>query len=142
MMLAAIVGAINNSTATISSTTGVEFPKHLTDEVCEYLVLGGSYFDFKGRDGLIKTLKKFVPDNHYLITIIKKEKYKQILEQLSALRNYAAHESAKSKRSVLNAIGQERVGSAGSWLKVKGRYGAISDKLKELASEVEIAAPY
>lgn len=142
MMLSAIVGAINNSTETISTTTGVDFPKHLTDEVCEYLVLGGNYFDFKGRDGLIKILKKFVPDNHYLITIIKKEKYKQTLERLSALRNYAAHESSKSKRAVLTAIDQKRVGSAGSWLKVKGRYGAISEKLKELAGEVEIAAPY
>lgn len=142
MMLAAIVGAINNNTETISSTTGVDFPKHLTDEVCEYLVLGGSYFDFKGRDGLIKTLKKFVPDSHYLINITKKEKYKQTLEQLSALRNYAAHESSKSKRAVLIAVGQERIGSAGSWLKVKGRHASISDKLKELASEIENAAPY
>ena len=142
MMLSAIVGAINNNTETISSTTGVEFPKHLTDEVCEYIVLGGNYFDFKGRDGLIKILKKFVPSNHYLIDIIKKDKYKKTLEQLSALRNYAAHESSQSKRAVLTAIGQQKVGSAGSWLKIKGRYTAMSDKLKELAGEIEISAPY
>ena len=126
MMLAGIVGAINNDSTTISEVTGVDFPKHLTDEVCEYLVLGSGYFDFKGRDGLIKNLKKYVPDTHYLVTIIKKPKYKDTLEKLSALRNYAAHESHQSKRAVLFAIGQRRIGSAGAWLKVSTRFPANS----------------
>jgi hypothetical protein len=46
LILDALVGAINNDTTTISGTSGVKFPKHLTDEVCEYLVTGGGYFDF------------------------------------------------------------------------------------------------
>jgi len=142
MMLAGIVGAINNDSTTISEVTGVDFPKHLTDEVCEYLVLGSGYFDFKGRDGLIKNLKKYVPDTHYLVTIIKKPKYKDTLEKLSALRNYAAHESHQSKRAVLFAIGQRRIGSAGAWLKVSTRFPAIASKLKELAQEVHESAPY
>jgi hypothetical protein len=142
MMLSAIVGAINNDSTTISKSTGVEFPKHLTDEVCEYLVLGGGYFCFKGRDGLIKNLKKYVPGDHYLVTIVKKPKYEDSLEQLTALRNYAAHESNQSKRAALTAIGQERVGSAGSWLKLQGRYGSISTRLKELGQEIHDGAPY
>lgn len=142
LMLFALVCAINNDTKTISDSTGVEFPKHLTDEVCEYLVLGGGYFDFKGRDGLIKELKKYVPGDHYLVAIIKKQKYKDALEKLSALRNFAAHESIQSKRSALNAINQKRVGSSGSWLKVQGRFTEISDKLKDLGQEVHDAAPY
>ena len=142
MMLSAIVGAINNDSTTISKSTGVEFPKHLTDEVCEYLVLGGGYFDFKGRDGLIKTLKKYVPKDHYLVTIIKQHKYKESLERLSALRNYAAHESKQSKRNVLSALGQQRVASAGAWLKSQGRFKAISRNLKQLAQEIHDSAPY
>jgi hypothetical protein len=142
LMLFALVCAINNDTKTISDSTGVEFPKHLTDEVCEYLVLGGGYFDFKGRDGLIKELKKYVPSDHYLVTIIKKQKYKDSLEKLTALRNFAAHESIQSKRSALNAINQKRVGSSGSWLKVQGRFAEISGKLKDLGQEVHDAAPY
>src|SRR5688500_17021083 len=55
MMLDALVGAINNNTETISERTGISFPTHLTDEICEYLIIGNGYFDFKGRDGLIKT---------------------------------------------------------------------------------------
>ena len=142
MMLSAIVGAINNNSTTISESTGVNFPKHLTDEVCEYLVLGGGYFDFKGRDGLIKTIKRYVPDDHYLVDIIKDSKYKDTLEKLTALRNFATHESNQSKRAALTSIKQKRVGSAGSWLKKQGRYAALSTKLKELGQEVYDRAPY
>ncbi|ANB03647.1 hypothetical protein [Ectothiorhodospira sp. BSL-9] len=142
MMLSAIVGAINNDTATIAYSTGIDFPKHLTDEVCEYLVLGGGYFDFKGRDGLIKQLKKYVPDNHYLLTIVRQARYRQPLERLTALRNYAAHESAQSKRAVLQATGQQRIGSAGSWLKTQGRYTTLSGELRHLGQEIQNVAPY
>lgn len=46
LMLDCLVGALNNDTATISERTGFDFPSHLTDEVCEYLVIGDGYFDF------------------------------------------------------------------------------------------------
>jgi hypothetical protein len=146
LILDALVGAINNDTTTISGTSGVKFPKHLTDEVCEYLVTGGGYFDFKGRDGLVKTLKRFVPSTHYLVLAVKKDAYKDALEQLCALRNYAAHDSETSKRTARTTTGQERLGSAGSWLKTMGsktsRMEALVAVLKNLAKEVETAAPY
>ncbi|MGK7346120.1 MAG: hypothetical protein ACNS63_09985 [Candidatus Nitrospinota bacterium M3_3B_026] len=142
MMLAGIVGAINNDTNTISEVTGVIFPAHLTDEVCQYLILGDGYFDFKGRDGLIKTLKKYVPDDHYLVKIVMKNKYKDTLGRLCALRNYATHESHQSKRAAKSAIGQQRIGSAGSWLKTRDRFPDMAKKLGELAKEVHDSAPY
>lgn len=142
LVLDALVGAINNDTATVSATTGVDFPKHLTDEVCEFLITGSGYFDFKGRSGLIKTLKDFVPANHYLVTIVKKPAYTDALERLSALRNFAAHESAPSKRSALAAIGGQRINSSGAWLKCGDRFGTIVDRLKVLATEIQNAAPY
>ena len=62
MILNCLVAGINNDTEQLSETTGVVFPKHITEEVCEYLVVGDGYFDFRGRDGLIATLKKYLPD--------------------------------------------------------------------------------
>ena len=141
-MLQALVGAINNDTGTISASTGVDFPKHLTDEVCEYLIAGDGFFDFKGRSGLIKQLKSFAPETHYLVTIVKKTKYKDALNRLSALRNYAAHDSRVSKKRALAAVGQKRMGSAGSWLKSQGRFEKIAKSLVALAKEVETEAPY
>lgn len=95
-----------------------------------------------GRDGLIKTLKKFVPVGHYMMTVVKKQKYKNMMEQLAALRNYAAHESAVSKRTAATAVGAQRTPASGAWLKVQGRVTSIIDKLKELADDLEASAPY
>jgi hypothetical protein len=142
LMLDALVGAVNNDTTTISATTDVQFPKHLTDEVCEFLITGTGYFDFKGRSGLIKTIKSFVPETHYLVTVVKKPAYKAPLEQLTALRNFAAHESSSSKRAALEKIGGQKIASSGSWLKRQGRFGSIASKLKALATDIDKAAPY
>jgi hypothetical protein len=142
LMLDCIVTAINNDTATISARTGIIFPKHLTDEVCEYLVTGGGFFDFKGRDGLIKTMKNYVPDNHWLLQAVRQAQYKVPLEQMIALRNFAAHESPSSKRKALDAVGQQQIGSAGSWIKCQGRFSDLTKALTGLANEIEANAPY
>jgi len=142
LMLRAIVSAINNDTETLSTTTGTKFPKHLTDEVCEYLIIGGGYFDFKGRDGLIRELKRYIPESHCLVIAVKEEKYKDALERVSALRNLAAHGSRASKKAALASIGQQKIGSAGSWLKSQGRFDTMKNALRELASQIESQAPY
>ena len=142
LMLDALVGAVNNDTATISTTTGVKFPEHLTDEVCEFLIVGTSYFDYKGRDGLIRKLREFVPEDHYLVAIVKKPSFKEAIELLSALRNFAAHESDLSKRAALTAIDGERIESSGAWLKRADRFKTMINRLKGLAADVESAAPY
>lgn len=141
-VLGVLVGAINNDTKTVSSTLGVRFPKHLTDEVCRYLITGPSYFDFKGRDGLLKRTQQYVPKGHFFHQVLKKPIYKPTLERLCALRNLAAHGSPQSRRTVLEAIGQARIGSAGSWLKAQGRLEEIAKGLKALAAEVGNEAPY
>lgn len=142
LMQEAITAAINNDTQTISNTVGITFPAHLTDELCEYLITSGGYFDFKGRDGLIKTIRKFLPENHYLVEIVKKRRYKEALDQLSSLRNYAAHDSIQAKNAVKKAVDQERVGSCGSWLKKQGRLFSLVTRLRDLAQEVQDNAPY
>lgn len=142
LMLEALICATNNDTTQMSKTLGVDFPKHLTDEVCEYIVTGGGYFDFKGRDGLLGTIKGFVGNGHYLYVAVKKQKYKTPLEQLIALRNFAAHESSKSKQVALDALSMKRMSSAGSYLKVQGRFAGLAADLRALAAEIQVAAPY
>ncbi len=142
LVLHALVGAINNDTATLSAKTGFEFPKHLTDEVCEFMIVGNGYFDFRGRDGLIKTIKKYVPDDHYIVEIIKRAKYKDALERLSALRNLSAHSGPVAKRAALAAVQRKRIGSAGAWLKTQDRFTFLCAKMHTLASELENRAPY
>ncbi|NJD87052.1 MAG: hypothetical protein FIB05_03415 [Betaproteobacteria bacterium] len=142
LVLDALVGAVNNDTTTIAATTGIDFPAHLTDEVCEFLITGTGYFDFKGRSGLIKTIKAFVPEGHYLLTAVKQDKYREALDALCALRNFAAHESDKSKRAVLDALQIERISSSGAWLKRQERLKWLANRLKSLAADFHAGAPY
>jgi len=142
LMLDTLVGALNNDTSTLSTRTGFSFPKHLTDEVCRFLVTGRGYFDFKGRDGLIKTLKQYLPDHHYMVEVVSKPGYRNSLELLSAARNYAAHESQQSKTAFKKAADQDRVGAAGSWLKRQNRLQNIANRLKAMADEIHAEAPY
>ena len=121
---------------------GVEFRKHLTDEVCEFLIIGTRYFDFKGRSDLIKTIRSFVPESHYLLIAVKRSIYNTALDQLSALRNFAAHESSPSKRAALKAINAKRIKSSGAWLKKQNRFMHLVESLKNLAQEIETTAPY
>lgn len=142
LMLEALVVAINNDTDTISQRTGLDFPKHLTDEVCEYLILGTGYFDFKGRDGLLRKLQEYLPPSHYLVTAVKRSTYKPSIEKLVALRNFAAHGSATSKRAARKAIDAQRFASSGAWLKRRNRLRDIIRPLSLLADEIEDCAPY
>lgn len=142
LILNALKGAINNDTSTLSTRLNIEFPASLSDAVCEYIVTGGGYFDFRGRDGLIKTLKSYVPADHYLVVIVKQPKYKDALERLSALRNFAAHDSEVSRTKAKAAVNQNRIGAAGSWLKSQNRLEDLAERLKELAQEIEAEAPY
>ncbi len=142
LMLQALVGAVNNNTATLSARTGISFPKHLTHEVCEYLIAGDGYFDFKGRSGLIQRLKEFVPEGHYLVRVAGDQKYKAALDYLSVLRNYAAHGSEIAKKRAKAVLNTKKFASAGAWVRIQGRFGGLTARLIDLAREIEAGAPY
>lgn len=142
LVLHALVGAINNDSTTLQSRLGFRIPRHMTDEFCTYLVVGDRYFDFKGRDGLIGTIKRFVPMNHYLLSVVEKQGYRVPLERLCALRNFAAHGSAKARTAAKRALGVQNLKSAGSWLSRQQRFAGIAGKLKDLSGELETGAPY
>jgi hypothetical protein len=142
LMLQALVGAINNNTATISARTGIRFPKHLTDKVCEYLIAGDGYFDFKGRAGLIDRVKEFVPDGHYLLMAISDQRYRNALDQVSVLRNYAAHGSSIAKERAKKVLNSQKLSPSGAWLRRQNRFNNIATRLVELAKQIEARAPY
>lgn len=138
----AIVGAVNNDMSTLAERTGVHFPKHLTDEVCEFLVTGGKFLDFKGRNGLIQAVKEYVPDSHYLVRVVKNREFERALDHLSALRNFAAHRSKVAKRAVIKALGISKLSSSGDWLRRQNRFEDLANKIERMAESIETAAPY
>jgi hypothetical protein len=86
-------------------------------------------------------LKQFVPDKHFLVTSVKKDAFKAHLEQLSALRNFAAHDSDVAKERSRTAVGVKH-SCAGSCLMKQDRLQGIIRGLKKLSAELREAAPY
>lgn len=143
LMLECLVGALNNDTNLLSSHTGISFPKDLSKAVCEYLVVGSGYFNFRGgRDGLLKELQKFLPADHYLVDIVKNKVDKDILDRLVAFRNYAVHSSEVAKNKAKKIAQVRKISEAGKWMRTQGRLKEIISKLKELANNIKDAAPY
>ena len=143
-VLSVLVTEINRDTSHLSEREKVSFPKHLNDGVCEYIIVGGRhYFGFNGISELNRQLNKFLPKGHSLVKAVKKNK--QTLNELLALRNFAAHNSKHSKKNALNAVQQKRLESAGAWLKRKNsnrsgdsnRFEDIVKDLKDLADKIK-----
>ncbi len=108
LMLNCLVALINNDTETLSKRTNIDFPRHLSVNVCEYLIVGNGFFDFKGRDGLISTLGKYLPKDHWLVDTVKDRRFRPALDRLAALRNYAAHDSSVSKKAAMDVTEHQR----------------------------------
>lgn len=143
MMLRSLAGAINNDSTITSKQLGVKFPKHMSEDICTYLITGSGYFDFKGRHDLIKTIKKYLSDSHYLCRIVKDSKFKDALDRLCALRNLAAHrDSEKAHDAAANAVKQAKIGSAGAWLRAHDRFKSICESLNGMAKQIQTQAPY
>ena len=103
--------------------------------------MGNGYFEFKGRSGLIKMLKQYLPNSHYLVVAVSKKAYARPLERPFALRNFAAHENARSKKTARAAVGTN-MSAAGAWLKKQNRFKGLTEPLCQLAAEIEEGAPY
>lgn len=142
LMLSCLIALINSDASTFSAHKRRNFPNHMNVEVCEFLICGDGYFDFSGRSGLITSIKRGVPASHWLLAEVKAAKYKSALDQLCALRNFAAHDSAVSKKRALEVMGQKRMSSSGAWLKKQDRLEKICSSLKTMAHNIEAAAPY
>ena len=132
-----LISCLNHDHSCFEEKYGITLGKHINDDVCEFLITKGGFFDFRGYSGLIKTLGDILGNNHRLITLFKGNDHKIYIEQLCAIRNYAAHNSKQSKKSAKKAFELQSISSAGSCLKQQSRFLTILTKLKELSDEVK-----
>ena len=136
-VLRLMISCLNHNHAFFEEKWGIKLGKHINDDICEFLITKGGYFDFKGRGGLNKMINHTIGTNHNLGKVIKNNNYAPTIEKLCAIRNFAAHNSVQAKKEALEKFNLQRVGSAGSCLKVQGRFEDIVSKLKELAEEIK-----
>ena len=131
---------VNHDMSSLGRKKNVKLPENLSGFPCEYLVLGEHYFDFNGKDSLIRSI---LNDGTILLNLIQKNMYKDQFTILCNMRNHAAHSSEKSRKAALSASGR-----TSSWPKAITRGSQITrfsypvKSLKILVSNVEVQARY
>ena len=135
--LRVMISCLNHDHSHAEEHYSIKLGSHINDDVCEFLVTKGGFFDFKGRGGLTRVYSDTIGKNHNISKVIKKHDYEDAIEQLCAIRNYAAHNSAQSKKAAMKAFGVTRISSAGKCLKQKHRLDNIITSLVTLANEVK-----
>ena len=135
-VLRTMISCLNHNHTHFEETYGIKLGKHVNDDVCEFLITKGGFFDFKGRDGLSKMLNNTIGKEHSVAKIFKSNTYKDTITQLCAIRNYAAHNSMQSKHAAMQAYKLERISSAGSCLKQQHRFENIVAQLLLLAADI------
>lgn len=132
-----LISCLNHDHSKVETKYGVKFGKHINDDVCMFIITKGGYFDFKDRSGLIQIINCLIGNDHKVSQSFKNNEYKNAIEQLCAIRNYAAHNSQQSKTKAKERFGLKQIGTAGSCLKCNCRYKEITDQLRALASRIK-----
>ena len=133
-----IIACLNHDHTFFERKYKVRFGKHINIDICEFLLTNGGYFDFSGRDGMSKVLAQTIGKEHNIAKVFKKNDYKDIIIQLCALRNYAAHNSNQSKSAAMKALAlSNRIATPGKCLQQNRRFQKIMEGLRLLANDVK-----
>ena len=136
-ILRTMISCLNHDHSHFEAKYGIKLGNHINDDVCEFLITKGGYFDFKRKSGLNKVLNAAIGANHNIGKVIKQTKYGPTIDQLCTARNYAAHNSVQSKREVMEVYKLERISSPGKFLSQKNRLQKLINGLKDLSDEVK-----
>ena len=87
-------------TSRYSETKGMRLPKHPNRSVCQGLVTGHGYFNFKNTENLKATARKILVDKYNPFNKITRSQCKKI-DDFYTFRQYVAHRSNTSKQNLL-----------------------------------------
>ncbi len=92
-----LIDCVNVDSSKLSNYFGVDLPKHPSKAVCQVLVFGDSYRDFKSIGDLKGFSKKILSDHCNPFTAIPPATAK-LIDEVYVIRNYLAHYSFKARR--------------------------------------------
>jgi hypothetical protein len=98
-----IIVSLNRDNSVYANTLNYNLPKHLSKDVCEAIIVGHKYFDFKDVDELKSFGKKHLSRKLNPFQYISNNCGKKIDEFIS-IRNYIAHLSSRAERVYINKV--------------------------------------
>ena len=94
-----LVDCVNRDYSQLSSFFGVTIPKHPSMDLCQALLFGEKYRDFKSFGDLKGFTKKVLPETSNPFLQISDAHGKRI-DEVYKIRNYLSHYSARARRSL------------------------------------------
>jgi hypothetical protein len=94
-----LIDCVNRDPSMLSDYLGVKVPVHPTRDLCHGLLFGGGFKDFKSFGDLKGFSKKVLPELSNPFLAVRSSRIR-VLDNAFKIRNYLAHYSAASRRSL------------------------------------------
>ncbi|MBL4793429.1 MAG: hypothetical protein JKY97_10915, partial [Citromicrobium sp.] len=94
-----LVDCLNIDHSRLSEYLGVSIPAHPSKNICEAILFGGTYRDFRGFGDLKGFSKKILPEASNPFLVVHSSRTSAI-DEMYKLRNYLAHYSSAAKRAL------------------------------------------
>ncbi|QEM12593.1 hypothetical protein [Mucilaginibacter rubeus] len=133
---------LKQDTSQLSNELGLTLPSTITTDECIGYLNGLGYFDLKSASNLKAIAKKVLPKKNNPFDNINAEARNRI-DDYYVIRNYVAHKSQKSRRSLLKVYekyNQKGFEEAGSFLLNKNDPKGKSIRFQEFGSAFWLAA--
>lgn len=101
-----LVDCINCDHTQLSAFFGVTIPPNPSKDLCQALIFGDSYKDFKSFGDLKGYTKKLLPNASNPFLAISETHHKRI-DEVYRIRNYLSHYSTKGRRSLMSLYRDE-----------------------------------
>jgi hypothetical protein len=94
-----LVDCVNVDHSQLNEFLGVTIPRHPSRNVCQAILFGGAYKDFRSFGDLKGFTKKVLPDDSNPFLAVSTT-HVQKMDEAFKIRNYLAHYSAASRRAL------------------------------------------
>jgi len=116
-----LVDCANIDCAQLAKYTGVQLPKHLSIAMCEAILMGGRYLNWRSVGELKSLARKVLPDHVDPFAKITAATERKI-DEVYVIRNYLSHHSKASRRALMQMYtkyGLKRFKEPGAFLLAK-----------------------
>jgi len=92
-----LIDCLNLDCSKFSEQLKLDLPKHLNRSLCEAILIGHRYLDFKSVDDIKSLARKFLADDVNPFRLIKAPTAKKI-DEVYTIRNYLSHYGGHARR--------------------------------------------
>lgn len=95
-----MIDCLNIDCSTCKEELQLELPKHMARDLCEAILVGLGYLNFRSVDDIRRLAKRIFPDSVNPFRLIRTNPTARRINEFYTMRNYLSHYSGKSRRQL------------------------------------------